>query len=137
MKSISKTMALTGLAVLAISVIVGLAACKNKTSADITAVEEETQEEAAAEEAAPKPAAPAPKIDDNKYVEFTARSTLIHQKYADDPAAAEKEIEALNDKFGFVFNDYKEFQAKLTPAKSAELQKRVQEFMQKILHEYR
>jgi len=137
MKSTLKTMALTGLAVLAISVIVGLAACKNQTSADITAVEEQDQEEAAAEEAAPKPATPAPKIDDEKYVEFTARSTLIHQKYADDPAAAEKEIEALNDKFGFVFNDYREFQAKLTPAKSAELQKRVQEFMQKILHEYR
>jgi hypothetical protein len=126
-----------GLAGLALGLFLLAPACKKQSSADPTAIEEEVQEEAAAEEAAPKPAAPAPKIDDNKYVEFTARSALIHEKYAEDPAAAEKEIEALYDKFGFVFNDYKEFQAKLTPAKSAELQKRVQEFMQKILHEYR
>jgi translation elongation factor EF-Ts len=137
MRSLSKSAAMIGLAGLALGLFLLAPACKKQSSADPTAIEQEMQEEAPAEEAAPKPAAPAPKIDDNKYVEFTARAALIHQKYADDPAAAEKEIEALYDKLGFVFNDYREFQAKLTPAKSAELQKRVQEFMQKILHEYR
>jgi glutamate/tyrosine decarboxylase-like PLP-dependent enzyme len=94
---------------------------------------EEPAEEAA--ETAAKPAAP--KMNDDVYVEIKARSALIYEKFKYDPDQAQKEIEALYEKKGVTFAEYKEFSAKLTFLQSNELERRVVDFMQKIAQEYR
>jgi hypothetical protein len=86
-------------------------------------------------EPAPKPAPP--KVTEETYIEITARTALIWEKYKDDAPLAEKTVEALYVKLGITPDDFKAYQAKLTPQKTTDLQKKVQEFMQKILNEYR
>jgi len=99
--------------------------------------EQAAEEAAAAAEAAQKQAAPPPKMNEDVYVQITARSALIRDKFKDDPDQADKEVEALYDKFGVTFNEYKEFQGKLTPQRLGELQTKINDFMQKIVNEYR
>ena len=97
---------------------------------------EDAAEEAAAEaEAKLKPAPP--KINDDTYVEITARSVLVREKYKDDMPQAEKEVEAVYEKFRLTFAEYKEFEKTLTPQRLGELQRKINDFMQKILNEYR
>jgi hypothetical protein len=110
-------------------------ACKQ--SPQNTETSEEAVEEEQTAEAAEKPAEPKPRMNEDIYVEITARSALIWEKYKDEPSQAEKEVEALCEKFGLTFKEYKEYQSNLTPQKSADLQKRIQGFIQKVAHEYR
>lgn len=97
---------------------------------------EKDAEEEAAKKAQTKPA-PAPRVNDDVYVEITARSALIRDKYKDDPNQAEKDIEALYEKFGVTFTEYKAFQDKLDPQKAGELARKTSDFMTKIANEYR
>jgi len=97
---------------------------------------EQQAEEEAAKQAETKPAPP-PRMNDDVYVEITARSALIRDKYKDDPNQAEKEIEIVFEKFGVTFRDYKTFQDKLDPQESAELAKKISDFMTRIANEYR
>ena len=99
--------------------------------------EQAAEEAAAAAEAAAKLKPPPPKINEDVYVEITARSVLIREKYKDDMPQAEKEVEAVYEKFGLSFTEYKEFEKKLTPRRLGELQRKISDFMQKILNEYR
>lgn len=116
-----------------------------KTSSDKATLEELEQArleaEQAAEEAANKAAEekplPPPKMNEDVYVEITARSVLIRDKYKDDAAQAEKEVEAVHEKFGVTFMEYKDFQDKLTPQRLGELQRKINDFIQKIINEYR
>jgi len=115
--------------------------CKNKSSetaldAELAGLEEEVTAEETAKEATQKPA-PAPKMNDDIYVEITARSALILDKYKDDMDQAQKEVDTLYEKFGVTFNEYKAFQAKLTPQHSSELQRKIVDFMQKVAQEYK
>lgn len=111
-----------------------LAGCFKQSGTEEEAQETEQPEEEAAETAA-KP--PAPKMNDDVYVEIKARSALIYEKFKDDPDQAQKEIEALYEKKGVTFAEYKEFSGKLTFQHSNDLEKRVVDFMQKIAQEYR
>jgi hypothetical protein len=118
-------------------------ACK-KTSSQPT-LDELEQEQAEAEKQAEEEAAkqtetkppPPPRMNDDVYVEITARSALIRDKYKDDPNEAEKEIEAFYEKFGVTFKDYKAFQDKLGPQESAALAKKISDFITRIAQEYR
>jgi hypothetical protein len=98
--------------------------------------EEQAEEEAAAAYAAQKPAPP-PKMTEDIYVEITARSVLIRDKYKDDMALAEKEVEAVYEKFGVTFSEYKDFERKLTPQNLSALQTKINDFIQKIVNEYK
>jgi hypothetical protein len=111
-----------------------LAGCSKQSGTEEEAQETEQPAEEAAETAA-KP--PAPKMNDDVYVEIKARSALIYEKYKDDQDQAQKEIEALYEKKGVTFTEYKEFSGKLTFQQTNELEKRVVDFMQKIAQEYR
>jgi hypothetical protein len=129
--------------------LIGLAlsasGCKKKEAAPTVEELEQTKLEAeqaaedaaAAAEAAAKLKPPPAKIDENIYVEITARSVLVREKYKDDMPQAEKEVESIYEKFGLTFSEYKEFEKKLTPQRLGELQRKISDFMQKILHEYR
>jgi len=99
-------------------------------------LEAEQQAEEAAKQAETKPA-PAPRMNDDVYVEITARSALIRDKYKDNPNQAEKDIEALYEKFGVTFKEYKTFQDKLDPQKAGELARKTSDFMTKVADEYR
>jgi len=131
------------LAVGLVGIAFSSAACKKKEAPptleelEQSKVEaEDAAEEAAAEaEAKLKPAPP--KINDDTYVEITARSVLTREKYKDDLPQAEKEVEAVYEKFGLTFAEYKEFEKTLTPQRLGELQRKINDFMQKILNEYR
>jgi len=111
-----------------------LAGCSKQSGTDEEAAPEEEQAEEAAETAA-KP--PESRMNDDVYVEIKARSALIYEKYKEEPEQAQKEIEALYEKKGVTFAEYKEFAAKLTFQKTNDLEKRVVDFMQKIAQEYR
>jgi hypothetical protein len=122
-----------------LSLTIGLAglSCK-KIDQSVAAFDEVAAADKPTAEAPEPPPKPAPpKVTDDIYVDVTARTALIWEKYKDDAPTAEKTVEALYEKLGITADDYKTFQVKLTPQKSLELQKKVQEFMQKILDEYR
>jgi len=128
-----------------IGLVLSPAACKKKEEAPTLEeleqakleAEQAAEEAAAAAEAEAKLKPPPPKINDDIYVEITARAVLTREKYKDDMPQAEKEVEAVYEKFGLTFAEYKEFEKTLTPKKQGELQRKVNDFMQKILHEYR
>jgi hypothetical protein len=128
---------MTGLGiVVACGLVLSGPACKKfKQAADALEFEETTTIEPELVEA--KPVAPPPKITEPIYIEIMARTALIWEKYKDAPAEAEKTVEALYEKFNIVHSEFREYQQKLTPAKAAELQKNIQEFIQKIAAEYR
>jgi Xaa-Pro aminopeptidase len=139
--------ALTGL-VAALLILAGLAAgpaCKGKAGltdpadkalAEIESAQEEAAAAAEAEANKPQPK-PEPKINDENYVEIAARSILIREKYAEEPEQIEPEIEKVYEKLGVTAAEYHEFRKALAPAKSSELQKKVQEKMQSLANEYR
>jgi hypothetical protein len=115
-----------------------------KTSSDKPTLDELEQSRLEAEQAAEEAAKaaeqkppPPPKMNEDVYVEITARSVLIRDKYKDDSTRAEKEVEAVYEKFGVTFMEYKDFQDKLTPQRLGELQRKINDFIQKIINEYR
>lgn len=120
-------------------------ACKGGTrltgAADKALAEQEATEaadKAASEEAAAKPEPkPEPKVNDAMYVEITARSVLIREKYAETPETIDPEIDKVYDAFSITAADYREFAKTLVPPKSYELQKKIQEKIQTLAHEYR
>ncbi len=120
-------------------------ACKGKTSltdsADKALAEQEAVEaadRAAAEEAAAKPEPkPEPKVSEAMYVEISARSVLLREKYAETPDRAEEEIDKLCETLGVTMTDYKEYAKTLVPPKTYELQKKIQAKIQVLAPEYR
>jgi len=133
------------LAVGLVGIAFSSAACKKKEApptleeleqAKVEA-EDAAEEAAAAAEAEAKLKPAPPKINDDIYVEITARSVLVREKYKDDMPQAEKEVEAVYEKFRLTFAEYKEFEKTLTPQQLGELQRKINDFMQKILNEYR
>jgi hypothetical protein len=133
-------------ALLAAVVLTALApACKGKAgltnSADRALAEieaDKAEAEAAAEAEANKPQPkPEPKVNDALYVEITARTILIREKYAEDTPQIEPEIEKVYEKLGVTAADYQDFVKALVPAKASELAKKIQEKMQALANEYR
>jgi len=114
------------------ALFISLSGCR-KPSADEEVQEEEQPVEAAEE---PKPAPP-PKMNEDVYVQIRARSALIYEKYKEDFEKAQKEVEALYEKFGVTVAEYKEFVSKLSPERTNALEKKIVEYMQKIGQEYR
>jgi hypothetical protein len=124
-----------GILALALGLVIAGTACKKiKQAADALEYEEPAAE---AEPVEPKPAAPQPKITEPVYIEIMARTALIWEKYKDAPADAEKAVETVYERFNIVHSEFRDYQQKLAPAKAAELQKNIQEFIQKIASEYR
>ena len=123
--------------------IVAAPACKKSKGgetaeeAEQAKLEAEQGAEAAAAEAAAKPVPPASKMTEEVYVEIRARSALIFEKYRDDLEQAEKTVEALYEKLLVTLQEFKAWEAKQTPEKRGELEKKVVDFMQKILDEYK
>lgn len=78
-----------------------------------------------------------PKMTEEIYIDLTARSALIWDKYKDEPEKAQQEVDNLYLRAGVTWKEYKEFEAKLTPQQREALQKKIMDYMQKILHEYR
>lgn len=129
--------AVLGILVLALGIFFAGPACKKVKQAADALEYEEPAAEAEPEPAEPKPAAPQPKITEPIYIEIMARTALIWEKYKDAPADAEKAVEAVYERFNIVHSEFRDYQQKLAPAKAAELQKNIQEFIQKIASEYR
>ena len=132
-----------GLVLAAVFILIAAPGCKKSsdtpTEEDLEKARldaEQAAEEAAAKAAEEKPLPP-PKMNEDVYVEITARSVLIRDKYKDDAEQAEKEVEAVYEKFGVTFKEYKDFQDKLTPQRLGELQRKINDFIQKIVNEYR
>jgi hypothetical protein len=128
---------IAALAVLILTFCLVLPGCKqqSQTADALDEIEAANKPQPEPPEPAPKPAPP--KVTEETYIEITARTALIWEKYKDDAPSAEKTVEALYEKLGITHEDYKAYQAKLTPQIATDLQKKVQEFMQKILGEYR
>lgn len=99
--------------------------------------EQAVADAAAAAEAAKLAAPPPPKINDDVYAEIRARSSLLLDKYKDDAAMAQKELDALYEKFQVTPEEFKAFEAKQTPQHRGELERKVMDFIQKFVHEYR
>jgi hypothetical protein len=125
-----------GIVLLALGLVFSGPACKKvKQVSDALEFEETTTIEPEPAEA--KPIAPQPKITEQIYIEIMARTALIWEKYKDAPADAERAVETVYEKFNIVHTEFRDYQQKLAPAKAAELQKNIQEFIQKIASEYR
>jgi hypothetical protein len=110
------------------------------TSTDKAAAEAKAivDEAAAAEEEAAKPAPkPAPKMTDAFYIEISARSVLIHEKFKDEPEKIEPEMERVYEKLGVTLAEYDEFKKALTPEKADELTRKVQDKIQALEREYK
>jgi len=123
-------------------VLVPAVACKSKnpapelTEEELLAAEKaEAEEEEAAKAAAAKVAPP--KVNEEIYIEMRARSVLIRQKYIEDFETGEKEVEALLDKNHLTFADIKEFETRVGQTVLDQLERKIQEKMQKLLDEYR
>jgi hypothetical protein len=114
----------------------GLSDPADKALADIESALEEAAAEAEAEANKPPPK-PESKMNEALYVEIAARTILIGETYAEDPDRIEPEIEKVYEKLGVTAAEYQEYRKALAPAKSAALQKKVQEKMQTLAHEYR
>ncbi len=114
----------------------GLSDPADKALAEIESNLEEAAAEAEAEANKPQPK-PEPRMNDEIYVEIAARTILIGEKYAEDPDRIEPEIEKVYEKLGVTAAEYQDYRKALAPAKSSELQKKVQEKMQTLAHEYR
>jgi len=82
-----------------------------------------------------KPATPV-KITEEVYIEITARSALIFDKYKDDLDEAHRQVDILYQKFGITFIEYNQYRKSLSPGKKRQLEKQVQEYIQKVYKEY-
>lgn len=135
MKKCAKAVVLLGLCCLLVSFLLATSGCRKGSTSEDELQAEEAVEEQQPEETAPKPAPP--RINEDAYVEISARSALIFEKYKEDMEQGQREVEAVYEKFGVTLKEFRDFEARLTPEKSNELQKRVQDFIQKIAGEYR
>lgn len=85
----------------------------------------------------PEPDVPLPpKISEEIYVEITARAALIFDKYQEDLDEAHRQMDLVYQKLGVTFDDYDRFRKSLPADKKNQLEKKVQEFIQKIYPEY-
>ncbi len=133
------------IALLALVLLGAGAACKksaapispaDKAAAEAKAIIDEAA--AAAEEAANKPAPKVEsKMNDEAYIEITARSALIRDKYKDDPEKVDLEMETVYEKLGVSLAEYQEFKKALTPEKDGELMRKVQDKIQTLEREYK
>jgi hypothetical protein len=132
------------IALLAVALLGVGAACK-KTDAPISPADKAAaeakaivDEAAAAEEAANKPAPKVEsKMNDEAYIEITARSALIHDKFKDEPDKIDPEMEKVYEKIGVTLAEYQEFKKALTPEKDGELMRKVQDKIQTLEREYK
>jgi len=104
---------------------------------ELISEEEELEPQAIQEETEEIKAPPAPRMTEELYIDLTARSALIWDKYRDEPEKAQQEVDDLYFRAGVTWKEYKEFEAKLTPQQRDALQKKILDYMQKIIHEYR
>jgi type II secretory pathway component PulM len=100
-------------------------------------LEAEQAVEAAAAEAAAKPVPPPPKMNDEVYIDIRARQALIYDKYKDDIDLAQQVVDQVYEKHLVTLQEFRDFEAKQTPEHRAALEKKVMDYMQKILGEYR
>ncbi len=125
-----------GYSLLALVVLICFAVCRQE--GELWSEEEELEPEAIqAEEAEAQPKPPAPKMTEELYIDLTARSALIWDKYKEEPEKAQQEVDNLYLKAGVTWKEYKEYEAKLTLKERDALQKKILEYMQKIIAEYR
>ncbi len=102
------------------------------------AAEEELEEEIVEiEEQEVTSAPPAPKMTEELYIDLTARAALIWDKYKEEAEKAQREVDELYLKAGVTWKEVQEFEAKLTLQERDQLQKKIMEYMQKIIHEYK
>jgi hypothetical protein len=118
------------------------AACKKTVApispADKAAAEAKAIIDEAAEEEANKPAPKVEsKMNDAAYIEITARSALIRDKYKDEPDKIDTEMEKVYEKIGLTLAEYQEFKKALTPEKDGELMRKVQDKIQTLEREYK
>ncbi len=107
----------------------------DRAAAEAKAIQDEA---AAAEEEADKPAPkPEPKMNDDLYIEITARFVLLQEKYKDEPEKADPEMDKVYEKLGVSPAEYREFKKALTPEKKDELTRKVQDKMQVLEREYK
>ena len=127
----------------ALVLVVAAPACKKSKSgespeeAEQAKLDSEVSAEAAAAEAAAKPVPPASRMSEDVYVEIRARTALIFEKYKDDMVQAEQTVGELYEKHLVTQQEFKDWEAKQTMEKRSALEKKVMDFMQKILGEYR
>jgi hypothetical protein len=127
----------------ALVLVVAAPACKSSKrgespeEAEQAKLDSEVSAEAAAAEAAAKPVPPASRMSEDVYVEIRARTALIFEKYKDDMVLAEQTVGELYEKFLVTQQEFKTWEAKQTMEKRSALEKKVMDFMQKILGEYR
>jgi len=114
---------------LAVSLIF-LLCCQPK--GELISEEEELELQAIQEEIEEIKAPPAPRMTEELYIDLTARSALIWDKYRDEPEKAQQEVDDLYFRAGVTWKEYKEFEAKLTPQQRDALQKKILDYMQKI-----
>jgi len=105
-----------------------------KLEADLAAA---AAAEAAAAEAAAKPVPPPPKMNDEVYIDIRARQALIYDKYKDDLDLAQQIVDQVFEKHLVTQQEFKDFEAKQTREHRADLEKKVMDYMQKIMGEYR
>lgn len=99
--------------------------------------EEELEPEIIQEEVEEAKVPARPKMTEELYIDLTARSALIWDKYKEEPEKAQQEVDDLYLRAGVTWKEYKEFESKLTPQQRDALQKKIMDYMQKIIHEYR
>ncbi|MGQ9579023.1 MAG: hypothetical protein ACUVWQ_10410 [Candidatus Aminicenantales bacterium] len=134
--SIQEFFGQSGFSLLVLTLLICLAGCRQKT--EIWSGEEELEPEAFQAEEAEAPTKPAvPKMTEELYIDITARSALIWDKYKEEPEKAQQEVDNLYLKAGVTWKEYKEYEAKLTLKEKDTLQKKILEYMQKIITEYR
>jgi hypothetical protein len=100
-------------------------------------LDSEQAAEAAAAEAAAKPVPPPPKMNDEVYIDIRARQALIYDKYKDDLDLAQQAVDQVYEKHLVTLQELKDFEAKQTREHRADLEKKVMDYMQKIMGEYR
>lgn len=93
-------------------------------------------QEEAQEESKPVTLPPPPKITEDIYVDITARAALIFDKYKEDLDEAHRQMDLVYQKYGITFTDYDRYRRNLTTDKKRQLEKLVQEHIQKIYKEY-
>lgn len=112
-----------------------LLSCQQK--GELAYEEEELEPEIIQEESEEPRVAETPKMTQQLYIDLTARSALIWDKYKEEPEKAQQEVDNLYFKAGVTWKEYKEFESKLTPQQREALQKKIMDYMQKIIQDYR
>ncbi len=122
--------------------LIPVAGCKSNPQSAGPTEEELFAAEQAAEEAEEEARAAAakivpPKVTEEIYIEMRARTVLLRQKFIEDFETGEKEVEMLLDRNGLTFADMKEFETRVGQPALDQLERKIQEKMQKLLEEYR